>query len=208
MTEDELLARLRAGDETAFAMVLERHQAVMLRLARTFVPDQQAAEDVVQETWAAVVQGLARFEGRSSFRTWLFRILVNRARTRGVKDARTVPFSVLAQQETGSREEAVDAALFSDEPPGWLRHWAVEPRTWAMSGEDHALMAEAGELVRTAILALPPAQRAVIALRDVEGWSASEVVALLDVSDGNQRVLLHRARARVRQALDEYLHGR
>ncbi|CAN5813773.1 sigma-70 family RNA polymerase sigma factor [soil metagenome] len=207
-TEDELLARLRAGDETAFSMVVERHHTAMLRLARTFVPDEQAAEDVVQETWAAVVQGLASFEGRSSFRTWLYRILVNRAKTRGVKDARTVPFSVLAQRESGVVEEAVDPARFSQEPPGWLDHWTEEPRRWALSAEDYILMAEVQERVRISIMGLPPAQRVVIALRDVEGWPASDVAELLDISDGNMRVLLHRARARVRRALEEYFDGR
>lgn len=180
----------------------------MLRLARTFVPDEQAAEDVVQETWAAVVQGLASFEGRSSFRTWLYRILVNRAKTRGVKDARTVPFSVLAQRESGVVEEAVDPARFSQEPPGWLDHWTEEPRRWALSAEDYILMAEVQERVRISIMGLPPAQRVVIALRDVEGWPASDVAELLDISDGNMRVLLHRARARVRRALEEYFDGR
>jgi RNA polymerase sigma-70 factor (ECF subfamily) len=166
-----------------------------------FVRDRQSAEEVVQETWLAVLNGIDRFEGRSSLKTWLFRILTNRAKTRGQRDGRMVPFSSLA----GSGEEgepAVDPDRFlgPDSPhPG---AWAAPPRAWP---QDKVLEHETLGVINDAIEELPETQREVIRLRDVEGWSPMEVAEALEISDGNQRVLLHRARSKVRTALEAYL---
>ena len=200
----ELLVALRAGDEAAFATLVDRYGPLLLRVARMHVRTEAAAEDVVQETWLGVLRGLERFEGRSSLKTWLVRIAQNRARTRGERDARSVPLSSLA----GAGEEdgpTVDADRFLDDGhPRWPGHWAAAPRPWEMP-EARLLGRETLEVVREAIAALPERQAAVIALRDVEGLTSEEVCDLLDLSEGNQRVLLHRARARVREALAEHL---
>jgi RNA polymerase sigma-70 factor, ECF subfamily len=167
-----------------------------------FVPTQAAAEEVAQETWLAVLNGLDRFEGRSSLKTWIFRILTNIAKTRAVRDGRTLPFSAL-QDPAGVPEAAVDADQFLDsEHPRWPGHWVVKPVAWP---EEALLAAETRERLAEAIEALPATQRAVISLRDIEGWSSDEVRNALDLSETNQRVLLHRARAKVRAALDSYL---
>lgn len=201
-----LLTALHAGDERAFAELVDRYGPLLMRIARMHVRTDAAAEDVVQETWLGVLRGLERFEGRSSLKTWLVRIAQNRARTRGERDARSVPLSSLA----GAREEdgpAVDADRFLDQGhPRWPGHWAAAPRRWEMP-EERLLGRETLEVVREAIAALPERQAAVIALRDVEGLSSEEVCDALGLSEGNQRVLLHRARARVRQALAEHLDG-
>ncbi len=206
--EAALLASLRAGDEAAFVDLLDRHTAPMLRLARVFVATPEAAADVVQDTWLGVLRGLERFEARASLRTWIFRILVNRARTRGQGDARTVPFSALAAREADAETTTVDARQFSDDPASWPGHWLKDPRPWAPSAEDVQLSAELLARVREAIDRLPTGQRTVITLRDVEGWGSDEVCELLEITAGNQRVLLHRARARIRTHLDGYLRGR
>ena len=154
------------------------------------------------ETWLAVLNGLDRFEGRSSLKTWIFRILTNIAKTRAQRDGRTLPFSAL--QDPGRvPEAALDADRFLDpEHPRWPGHWAVRPEPWP---EDALVAAETQAVVAEAIEALPPAQRAVISLRDVEGWSSEEVRNALELSETNQRVLLHRARSKVRRALESYL---
>lgn len=201
-----LVARLRRRDEAAFAELVGRYGGAMARVARLYVRDRAVVEEVVQETWLGVLQGLDRFEGRSSFKTWLFRILANRARTRGARESRTLPVSAVAAAEAGSAEPAVDPDRFLDAAhdryPG---NWSAPPREWESRPEARLLSQETLSLVGAAIERLPPAQREVIRLRDVEGWEAAEVCAALGLTEGNQRVLLHRARSKVRAALESYL---
>jgi RNA polymerase sigma-70 factor, ECF subfamily len=192
--EDErvLLERLRSGDEKAFEALLARHDGALRRVARTYVRTDAAAADVVQETWLGVVRGLATFEGRSSLTTWIFRILVNRARTRAVRDARDLPFSALEREG----EPAVEPAAFDADG-----HWVSGPTRLTDDPETSLLGAELREHLLEAVERLVPAQRAVITLRDLVGMPAQEVCDLLGLSEVNQRVLLHRARSRVRAAL-------
>ena len=201
-----LVASLRAGDESAFIALVEQHHASMVRLAMLYVPDRAAAEDVVQETWLGVLRGLGRFEGRSSLKTWIFHILLNRAKTRAQRDGRTVPFSAAWNPDAEPDEPAVDPARFRRSDP-WQCHWASPPRSWDQAPEERLLSKETRERIEAAVAALPPAQREVITLRDIEGWTSDEVCHTLRISDTNQRVLLHRARSRVRSALDTYLTG-
>jgi RNA polymerase sigma-70 factor (ECF subfamily) len=202
-SEAALLADLRAGDERAFERLVERFHPALVRVARQYVPTQEIAEDVAQEAWLGLLRGLDSFEGRSSLRTYLFRIVMNLARTRGVREARSAPFSSLAPggDENGP---VIDPERFVRAPDRGAGHWASPIRPWSLSAEQIALSAEALERVRAAIAELPATQRRVITLRDVEGFGADEVCDLLDLSEGNQRVLLHRARAKVRDALAEY----
>ena len=193
---------LRRRDEAAFERLLREHHAALLRVARIYVPSAAVAEEVVQETWLAVLNGIDRFEGRSSLKTWLFRILTNIAKTRAQREGRTLPFSAL-QRPDAVPEPAVEPERFLDaEHPRWPGHWASKPTAWP---EERLLDAETRATIERAIEALPPAQRAAISLRDVEGWSSEEVCNALGVSETNQRVLLHRARSKVRRALEEYL---
>jgi RNA polymerase sigma-70 factor (ECF subfamily) len=207
--EDERLRRrLAAGDEHAFTALVDRHAAPLLRFAMVYVRDRAVAEEVVQETWLAVLQGIGRFESRSSLKTWLFRILANKAKTRAERERRTVPFSALAEpgEEPGESSVARDRFLAATHP-SWPGHWAAPPTSWSGIPEDRLLARETLATIATAIEGLPPAQRQVILLRDVEGWPADEVCELLELSEANQRVLLHRARSRVRAALERYLDG-
>jgi RNA polymerase sigma-70 factor, ECF subfamily len=203
MTDDhELVQRLREGDESAFVELIDRYGATMLRVAQMYVRDRATAEEVVQETWLAVLNGIDRFEGRSSLKTWLFRILTNRAKTRGERDGRMLPFSALAGASDDADEPSVDPDRFlgPDSPhPG---AWAAPPVPWP---EDKLLERETLGVIEMAIQKLPEAQRDVILLRDVDGWTPMEVSDVLGITDGNQRVLLHRARSKVRTALEEYL---
>ena len=194
--EAKLVEKLRAGDEEAFMELIRGLNPSLLRVARMFVPTSALAEDVVQETWLAVLNGIGRFEGRSSLKTWIFRILTNTAKTRGERERRSVPFSTLDTEE-GGFEPAVERSRFTG-----TGHWAVLPRAWP---EDRLLANETRSLIERAIERLPASQRAVITLRDVEGWTADEVRNALELSETNQRVLLHRARAKVRGALEQYL---
>jgi RNA polymerase sigma-70 factor (ECF subfamily) len=200
----ELLAALRRGEEAAFVQLLDRYQGPMLRLARLYVGDGATAEEVVQETWLGALRGLDRFEGRSSLKTWLFSILTNRARTRAARDGRTIPFSALLAAAEGD-EPAVDPDRFHPLGHRLAGHWVSRPQSWRELPEARLLARETRERVRAAIEALPPMQRAVLTRRDVDGWSAQEVCNTLAISETNQRVLLHRARARVRRALETYL---
>jgi RNA polymerase sigma-70 factor, ECF subfamily len=206
-TPDELtlLAALRGGDEAAFETLVNAHYPAMLRVALMYVRNRSVAEEVIQETWLAVLQGLARFEGRSSLKTWIFRILANRARTRAVREGRSVPFSALVSQEAESDEPAVEPERFRPVGDQWPGGWVSAPQHWGEVPEERMLALETRQRLRRAIEALPPAQRAVITLRDIEGWDAAEVSGHLGVTDGNQRVLLHRARSKVRAALEHYL---
>ena len=206
--EQRLVDSLRAGDESAFETLIDRYHSSLLRLAMFYVPSRAVAEDVVQETWLGVLQGLARFEGRSSLKTWIFRILTNRARTRGQREGRSVPFSDLAVAEAGSSETSVDADQFwPADHPAWANIWVSYPRNWNELPEDRLLSRETLDRVHAAIAALPPSQREVITLRDVEGWAAEEVCNVLEITESNQRVLLHRARAKVRRDVEQYLNA-
>lgn len=187
--ELELLDRLRAGDEKAFVILVKRHHDAMLRLASSFVPSLAVAEEVVQDTWLGVLRGLGGFEGRCSFRTWLFRILVNRARTTGARERRTVAI--------GDAGPAVEASRFSE-----TGQWLSPPEQWIEDIEDRRHAGKLADKIRSAIGELPDRQRAVVTLRDVEGLSSGDVCQVLDISEANQRVLLHRGRSRVRQVLE------
>lgn len=202
-SDDAIVDALLAGDEDAFAGLVDLYGASMLRVARMHVRDRAVAEEVVQETWLAVLQGIERFERRSSLKTWLFTILTNRAKTRGEREGRGVPFSALVATDVASGEPAVDPDRFLGlDDRHWPYHWASPPRSWP---EDEFLTSETLGVIADAISTLPDTQREVIRLRDVEGWSAEEVVESLEISDANQRVLLHRARSRVRAELERYL---
>jgi RNA polymerase sigma-70 factor, ECF subfamily len=195
----ELVPRLRTGDATAFRQVVGCYHATMVRVAQTFVPSQAVAEEVVQDTWLAVMKGVDGFEGRSSLKTWIFRILANQARTRGERERRTVPISSLTAELSDDRP-SVPADRFAG-PPGHGM-WAQPPARWSDQPEVRALAAATLDLVNETIRTLPKNQRRVMVLRDIEGWSSQEVRDLLDLSEVNQRVLLHRARSRVRAALE------
>jgi RNA polymerase sigma-70 factor (ECF subfamily) len=201
--ERALVAALRRGEEAAFAELVDRYGASLLRLSRTFVRDRAVAEEVVQETWLAVLNGIDRFEGRSSLRTWIFQILSNRAKTRAVRERRSAPFSALAGDDAGD-DAAVDADRFRADGR-WAGHWAAAPSDWTALPEERLLGGETLAQLQAAIATLPPRQAEVLVLRDVEGWSPEEVCAALELSDGNQRILLHRARSKVRAALERYL---
>jgi RNA polymerase sigma-70 factor (ECF subfamily) len=201
--ERALVAALRRGDETAFVTLVERYGASLLRLARTFVRDRAVAEEVVQETWLAVLNGIDRFEGRSSLKTWIFQILSNRAKTRAVRERRSAPFSAFAGD--GEDVGVVDADRFRDAGHRWAGHWAAAPADWSALPEERLLGSETLAQVQAAIETLPPRQAQVLVLRDIEGWQPEEVCAALAISDGNQRILLHRARSKVRAALERYL---
>ena len=203
MTEDhELVQRLRDGDEAAFMELIDRYGAMMLRVAQMYVRDRGTAEEVVQETWLALLNGIDRFEERSSLKTWLFRILTNRAKTRGQRDGRMVPFSSLAAESGEGDEPSVDPDRFLGADSATPGAWAVPPVPWP---EDRLLERETLGVIEMAIGELPEAQREVILLRDVDGWTPMDVSDVLGITDGNQRVLLHRARTKVRAALEHYL---
>ena len=184
--DPELIGALRRGDEAVFAALLDAYSPALLRLAQTMVPSRAVAEEVVQDTWVAVIRGIASFEGRSSLKTWIFRVLANTAMTSGRKEHRSAPL--------GDRflPEAHDQ---------WPGHWAIAPAEWP---EDRVLAGEAREVMLAAIRDLPASQREVIVLRDIEGWNSEEVCEALELSPGNQRVLLHRARTAVRAAVESY----
>lgn len=203
--ETVLIEALRRRDEAAFVDLVERYHASLIRLAQLYVADRAAAEEVVQDTWLGVLKGIDRFEGRSSFKTWLFRILTNTAKTRGVREARSVPFSTLFDAESEAAEPTVTPDRFVSPDEQWAGSWSIEPGAWNDQPETRLLSRETLTHIRSAIDALPPAQREVITLRDIEGWSSDEVCNALDITETNQRVLLHRARSKVRTALEDYL---
>ena len=202
--ERRLVASLRSGDSAAFMKLVDDLGPSMLRLARQFTPSGAVAEEVVQETWEAVLKGLDRFEGRSSLKTWIFRILVNRAKTRGVRERRTVPFASLADAEAGEDFEAVSAERFHPAGHEDAHHWASPMPRWETMPEQATESRETLALVREAIDALPDMQRTVILLRDIEGWDGPQVSNALEITETNQRVLLHRARSKVRAALEQH----
>lgn len=195
------LAALRAGDEAAFTALVERYHGALVRLATVYVPSHAVAEEVAQETWLGVLNGLERFEGRSSLKTWIFRILTNIAKTKGVRESRSVSFSSVFE-DVGDDEPSVDPDRFGAEG-GWL----FAPNGWGDSPEQKLESAECQAVISATMETLPPNQREVIRLRDVLGFTSEEVCNALELSETNQRVLLHRARSRVRRALEEYFDG-
>jgi RNA polymerase sigma-70 factor, ECF subfamily len=201
--DEGLIAALCRGDADAFATLVDRHSSAMIRVAMAYVPTRAAAEEAVQETWIAVMRGIDRFERRSSLKTWIFRILTNVAMRSGARERRSTPFSALADAgNTGEPSVDPDRFLPADHAlfPG---HWAIMPARWP-TPEEGLLAGETRGVIAAAIAELPVAQRTVIALRDIEGWSSEEVCEALEISAGNQRILLHRARSRVRNAIESY----
>jgi RNA polymerase sigma-70 factor, ECF subfamily len=199
----DVVAALRAGDEAAFRALIDLHSPALLRVAMSYVPSRAVAEEAVQETWIAVMRGIDRFEGRSSLKTWIFRILTNVALKGGARERRSMPWSSLAAaEETGEPLVDPDRFLPPDHPrfPG---HWALGPTRWPTPEED-LLSGETRGVILAALEELPPAQRMVIALREIGGWSSEEVAEALGISHGNERVLLHRARTQVRAAVERY----
>jgi RNA polymerase sigma-70 factor (ECF subfamily) len=206
LSERDLCAALRRGDELAFGRLVETYSGPLRRLALTYVRSSAVADEVVQETWLGVITGIDRFEGRSSLKTWIFRILTNIAKTKAVREGRSVPVSALVSAEVDGDEPAVDPARFLDaQHAKWPGHWASPPARWDEIPEEHLTGRETLDALQTAIDGLPEVQRRVLVLRDVEGWEAPEVCGLLALSEANQRVLLHRARSKVRQALENHL---
>jgi RNA polymerase sigma-70 factor, ECF subfamily len=191
--DSELVARLQAGDEEAFVTLVDRFHAPMLRLAANYVPNRAVAEEVVQDTWIGVVRGIERFEGRSSLKTWLFRILVNRARTTGVRERREPPVDP-------SHEPAVSPERFAASGA-----WARPPAPWADAADERIAARQTVRHLAKHLSELPDGQRHVVLMRDLEGLSASEVCDVLGISEGNQRVLLHRGRSRIRTMLEHEL---
>jgi RNA polymerase sigma-70 factor (ECF subfamily) len=209
LEESALLDALRRGDEDAFARLVGEHHASLRRVARLYVANAAIADEVVQDTWLGVIRGIWAFEGRSSLKTWIFRILVNRARTRAVRESRSVPFTGTLSTESGAEPElsvSSEHSLSGDDSPA-PGHWdrpSLDPRS---SPDRSLLITELRETLRTVIDALPSNLRTVLWLRDVEGWSSEEVCNALAIQETNQRVLLHRARSRVRAALEPYFEG-
>jgi len=204
--EVSLINSLREGDESAFTWLVEQYHPSLVRLARLFVQEESIAEELAQETWLAVLQGLKRFESRSSLKTWIFTILTNKAKTRGQREKRSIVFSDL--EDIVSDLPTVSSDRFNPDtaersPNHWVRE--LKPVSWAGMPEDLLVSQETMKLISQTIEALPEHQRIVITLHDVHELSSSEVCNVLGISETNQRVLLHRARARVRQALEDYL---
>lgn len=202
MTDSDLVEALRRGDEDAFRRMIDEQSPALLRVAMGYVGSRAIAEEVLQETWLGVLRGVDRFEGRSALRTWIFRILTNIAKTRRMRECRTVAFSALSAPDEEGPVVDPDRFLPPDHgtDPG---RWASAPRRWD-TPEEGLLSGEVREVVLDAIEALPPSQRTVVTLRDIEGWPADEVCETLELSEGNQRVLLHRGRSKVRGELERY----
>ncbi len=203
--EAELIAGLRAGDESAFRALIERYHVGLVGLAQQYVGDRALAEEVAQECWLAVLRGLDRFEGRSSLRTWIFSIAINGARTRARRERRTIAFSAMASSAEEAFEPAVDPSRFRGPNDPYHGGWVSFPPSWGDLPEQRLLSGEARQHIQAAIDTLPGNQREVVMLRDVEGLSSEEACNVLGVSESNQRVLLHRGRSKVRRALEQYL---
>jgi RNA polymerase sigma-70 factor (ECF subfamily) len=200
LPDAEIVAALKRGDEAVFADLVDAYSPGLMRMAQMFVRDRAVAEEVVQETWLGVLRGIDRFEGRSSLKTWIFRILMNTAKTRGQREARSVPFSAAANDD----EPSVDPDRFLGPDHRFRGGWMLGPSEWA-TPEEELLQGETLDVILNAIDQLPEAQRAVITMRDLEGFPPDEVAEVLDITDGNQRVLLHRARSKVRNAIEKHL---
>jgi RNA polymerase sigma-70 factor, ECF subfamily len=203
-SDADMVRRLRSGDEAAFAMLLDAWTPGMMRVARSLVSTEATAAEVLQDTWLTVIQGIEGFQGRSSLKTWVYRILVNTAKRRGQREARTIPWDSLNAGEIGG--PTVDPARFQDGTEPHPGHWRQFPAPWP-SPEEVAMSGEVRLVVAAAVGRLPDQQRAVITLRDMEGYSSDEVCEILGISQANQRLLLHRARASVRSALETYYPG-
>jgi len=202
VSDEQTVAALRAGDERAFRDLFARSYPMMKRVARAYVASDAVAEEIVQETWMAIVTGIDRFEGRSALGTWIFSILTNQAKTHSAREKRAVPFSCVAPSDPD--EPAVDPDRFQKDDDAWPGHWATPPRPW-QKPERRLLSLEARDHLKAALAKLPDRQRMIVGLRDIEGHSAEEVCDLLGLSQENQRVLLHRGRSRLRAALEDYL---
>ena len=204
VSDERTVAALRAGDERTFRDLFARSYPMMKRVARAYVASDAVADEIVQETWVAVVTGIDRFEGRSALTTWIFSILINQAKTHSARERRAVPFSCVVPGEV--EESAVDPDRFQKHDDAWPGHWATPPRPW-QKPERRLLSLEARDRLKQALAELPDRQRLIVGLRDVDGHSSEEVCDLLGISQENQRVLLHRGRSRLRAILDEYLEG-
>jgi RNA polymerase sigma-70 factor (ECF subfamily) len=202
LADEEVVAALRAGDEQTFRELFTRHYPMMKRVARAYVDSDAVAEEVVQETWVGVVTGIERFEGRSALSTWIFSILTNQAKTHTLRERRALPFSSVGP--SADSHSAVDPDRFQKDDDAWPGHWATPPRPWQRP-ERRLLSLEVREQLKQALAELPARQRVIVGLRDIEGASAEEVCDLLELSQENQRVLLHRGRSRLRAALEQHL---
>lgn len=201
--DQRLILGLRAGDDAVFAELIDRYHASLVRVAMRYVPSRAVAEEVAQDTWLGVIEGIDRFEGRSTLKTWLYRILIYRAKARGERERRTSPMSALGELDDSA--PLVPTERFQGSDALWAGHWATPPQRWDGDAEARLLAGEARTLIDATIQRLPQAQRDVIVLRDISQFTAAEVCEMLDVTQANQRVLLHRARSRVRAVLEEYL---
>ncbi len=206
--DPRLVDALRRGEEAAFVELVERYHPLLLGLARLYVPTRAIAEDVVQETWLGVLKGIDRFESRSSLKTWISGILINQAKTHARSEKRLVPFSSLVKSEIGTPELSVEPERFLKAGEEWPGHWALPPESWGEHPEKRLLAEETMEHIQEAIAALPSTQQMVITLRDLEGWTSEEVCNVLEISETHQRVLLHRARSKVRSTLEKYFETR
>jgi len=195
------IERLLAGDEATFMMLVDQNQPSMVRLAQMYVSSHAVAEEAVQEAWIGILKGLPSFEGRSSLRTWMYKIVTNVAKTRGVREGRSLPFSSLA----GEHDDPVDPSWFQGPDESFPGGWRTFPDDWRGIPEDRLLGRETLDHISRALDGMPPMQAEVVRLRDVQGWSSDEVCNALDLSETNQRVLLHRGRSRIRRDLDAYL---
>lgn len=204
-TEKAQLDGLRRGDEAVFKQLVAAYHPAMVRIAQMFVDDRGIAEEVAQEAWLGFLRGLERFEGRSSIKTWLFTIVANLAKTRGKRAKRSLPFSFFENYDRDTDEPAVSAERFRGADDAYPLHWASAPAAWKSDPVRQALGGELKTYLEAAVAALPEQQRMVLTLRDIQGWSADEVCNALGIAETNQRVLLHRARSKVRRALEEYL---
>lgn len=204
-SDDDLVTRLRAGDEDAFRELIDEFDVPLRRVARTYVSTDAAADEVVQDVWVGVLRGIDRFEQRSSLKTWIYRILLNIARTRGVRDRRSIPFASLG--DAGDEGPTFDLDRFQNASGQHPGHWSEFPMRWHDHPEVRAVGHETIAVVRDALSTLPAAQQEVVRLRDLEGWTGAEVCNALDITDTNQRVLLHRGRAKIRAALESYFES-
>ena len=202
--EQQLIERLKARDENAFLELVELYYGYLVTLADIYVSDKAIAEEVVQDAWLAVLRGIDRFEGRASFKTWISRIVMNLARTRGVRESRFLNFSAFTDDKAGRSEPAVDPAQFQIEGSDYPDHWSVAPRQWSADPESQLLTGEMMAVLYAAVDLLPEVQRLVLTMRDVNGYTPAEVCNILSISETNQRVLLHRARSKVRGIVDNH----
>lgn len=204
MTDEEIVRRLKDGDETTFTALVERYHRPMVRVARAYVSDDATAEEIAQDAWLGVLNGLQNFQARGTFKSWLFSIVCNRAKTRGMRDARSTPFSALAAQEAASHDPAVPPDRFQGADGRYPGGWAHPPSTWGQNPEQRLLQRETLAVLNAAIDTLPAAQRTVITLRDLGGQDSESVCNALGITETNMRVLLHRARSKVRAQLERY----